>query len=233
MKNKELAYDYINKFLFEDTSADTVAAQDERFNAEDKNEIAQTLGVIKNLSIQAQNNTVLQTEQGKELAQAQTSNAIQTLSYNTKNVENTYDTIISIKTSLQDVVKDARQAYQYIMLMYIAAFVIGIGLIVTSIVFAAQDKTILAIAFGAVGFIDLITTFFFKPPLEIQNSRSNLAQLMIIITNWFADSMNLNTYISTKGSAITLDEMKQISDHLGKSTQEMIKLIEKYSEIRK
>ncbi|MEM9672062.1 MAG: hypothetical protein AAF992_05675 [Bacteroidota bacterium] len=233
MKNKELAYDYIYKFLFEDASVDTVAPRDERFDTKDKNEIAQTLGVIKNLSIQAQKSNVLQTEQGKEVAQAQASNAIQALLFSTKNVENTYDTIISIKTSLQDVVKDARRAYNYTMLMYIAAFVIGIGLIATSIVFAAQDKTILAIAFGAVGFIDLVTTFFFKPPLEIQNSRSNLAQLMIIITNWFADSMNLNTYISTRGSAITLDEMKQISEHLGKSTEDMIKLIEKYSEIRK
>ncbi|MGD1889104.1 MAG: hypothetical protein ACFB15_00615, partial [Cyclobacteriaceae bacterium] len=182
MKNKELAYDYIYKFLFEDASVDTVAPRDERFDTKDKNEIAQTLGVIKNLSIQAQKSNVLQTEQGKEVAQAQASNAIQALLFSTKNVENTYDTIISIKTSLQDVVKDARRAYNYTMLMYIAAFVIGIGLIATSIVFAAQDKTILAIAFGAVGFIDLVTTFFFKPPLELQNSRSNLAQLMIIIT---------------------------------------------------
>ena len=233
MKNKELAYDYIYKFLFEDASVDTVAPRDERFDTKDKNEIAQTLGVIKNLSIQAQKSNVLQTEQGKEVAQAQASNAIQALLFSTKNVENTYDTIISIKTSLQDVVKDARRAYNYTMLMYIAAFVIGIGLIATSIVFAAQDKTILAIAFGAVGFIDLVTTFFFKPPLEIQNSRSNQAQIMMINPKWFADSMNLNTYISTRGSAITLDEMKQISEHLGKSTEDMIKLIEKYSEIRK
>jgi hypothetical protein len=233
MKNKALAYDYINKFLFEDATVDTLAPQDERFDTEDKNEIAQALGVIKNLSVQAQNSSILQTEQGKELAKAQATNAMQALSFNTKNVENTYDTIMSIKTSLQDVVKDARRAYNYIMLMYIAAFVIGIGLIATAIVFAAQDKTILAIAFGVVGFIDLVTTFFFKPPLEIQNSRSNLTQLMIIITNWFADSMNLNTYISTRGNAITLDEMKTISDHLSKNTREMIKLIEEYSEIRK
>lgn len=233
MENKELAYDYISELLFKNPNVDTAALQDERFSSEDKNEIIQTLGVIKNLSIQAQQGSFLQTEQGKEVAEAQKSSTIKALAVTAKNVENTYDTIISIKTSLQDVVKDARQAYKYIMLMYIAAFIIGIGLIIVSIVFAAQGKTILAIAFGAIGFLDLVTTFFFKPPMEIQNSRSNLAQLMIIITNWFADSMNLNTYISTRGNAITLDEMKQISEHLGKSTQEMIELIEKYSEIRK
>jgi hypothetical protein len=105
-------------------------------------------------------------------------------------------------------------------------------LIVTSIYFATQDKTILAVAFGAVGFVDLVTTFFFKPPTEIQNSRSNLTQLMIIITNWFAELMNMNTYIAQKADAINLDEMKDIGDTLNESTRKMVELIEQYSEMR-
>ena len=69
--------------------------------------------------------------------------------------------------------------------------------------------------------------------IEIQNSRSNLTQLMIIITNWFAELMNLNTYISTRGDKIELDEMMKVGKTLNNSTREMIELIEKYGEIRK
>ena len=232
MENKVLAFDYINDQLYKDVNLDTFVAQEQRFSEADKNELTKIMGAIKDLSAKGHQYDLSQTENGKKLEEVQIQNTIDAFTFNKKNIENTYTTIMSIKTSLQDVVKDARKAYNYIMIMYIVAFLIGIGLIVTSIVFAAQDKTILAIAFGSIGFIDLVTTFFFKPPLEIQNSRSNLTQLMIIITNWFADLMNQNTYISSRGQNITLDEMNTISDRLNNSTREMVKLIEDYSENR-
>lgn len=53
MENKELAYVYSSKFLFEETHIDTTAPRDERLDTEDKNEIAQTPGMITNLSVQA------------------------------------------------------------------------------------------------------------------------------------------------------------------------------------
>ena len=233
MVNKELAFDYIERFWYKDAAIDEFVTQEEKLGAADKTELMQLVGSIKTVIEKAQNYETLQTENGKKLNDMQTENAIEAFKFNTQNIQNTYMTIMSIKTSLQDLVKDARKAYNYVMFMYIAAFLIGAGLLVTSIVFAAQGKTILAIAFGSVGFIDLVTTFFFKPPLEIQNSRSNLTQLLIIVTNWFADLMNQNTYISSRGTNITLEEMGIVSDRLNNSTREMVKLIEEYSENRK
>jgi hypothetical protein len=233
MDNKELAFDYLYEQLYKDVNLDTFLDQEKNFTETDKNELSRIMAAIKDLSEKSQKYELSQTENGKKLEDLQTQNTIDAFTFNKQNVENTYNTIMSIKTSLQEVVKDATRAYNYIMIMYIVAFAVGIGLIVTSIVFAAQGKTILAVAFGSVGFIDLITTFFFKPPMEIQNSRSNLTQLMIIITNWFADLMNQNTYMSLKGQNITLEEMNTISDRLNNSTREMVQLIEEYSENRK
>ena len=53
---------------------------------------------------------------------------------------------------------------------------------------------------------------------------------MIIITNWFADLMNLNTYMSNRNAIITLEEIDQISEKQNQNTAKTIDLIEKYSE---
>lgn len=149
---------------------------------------------------------------------------------NLTNIENTYDTIMSIKTSLQDVIKDAKSAYKYVLYMYVAAFLLGIALMAVAIVFAARAETILAVAFGTIGLADLVTQFIYKLPLELQSSRSNLAQLMIAITNWFADLRNLNTYMANQGPSITLEEISILSEKQNANTAQILDLIERYSE---
>ncbi|GMQ28971.1 hypothetical protein [Algoriphagus confluentis] len=233
MENKALAFDYLKNLMLVNEEADKLASEDPNLSQEDKETLLPLMTLIKEVSAKARETDYLKSENGKKLNEEQVKAQIRGFELNTRNMENTYDTIMSIKSSLQMVVKDATRAYNYIMAMYITAFILGIGLIVTSIYFAAHDKTILAIAFGSVGFLDLVTTFFFKPPLEIQNSRSNLSQLMIIITNWFAELMNTNTYIGQRGADITWQEMKDISDSLNESTKKMVSLIEEYSEVRK
>lgn len=233
MENKALAFDYLKNLMLVNEDADKLASEDPNLSQEDKETLIPLMTLIKEVSAKARETDYLKSENGKKLNEEQVKAQIRGFELNTRNMENTYDTIMSIKSSLQLVVKDATRAYNYIMAMYITAFILGIGLIATSIYFAAQDKTILAIAFGSVGLLDLVTTFFFKPPLEIQNSRSNLSQLMIIITNWFAELMNTNTYIGQRGADITWQEMKDISDSLNESTKKMVSLIEEYSEVRK
>ena len=114
--------------------------------------------------------------------------------------------------------------------MYVVAFYLGIALIVTSIVFAAYDQMILRVAFGTIGLVDIVSHFIFKPPLELQNSRANLAQLMVILTNWSADVMNLNNYYAVAGQAITFEQVEKISDVQNHNTKKMLDLIEKYCE---
>ncbi len=233
MENKSLAFDYLNNLILVNENADSLAKEDKRFSDADKEELGLLMKLIKELSKKSKEADYIKSEEGKKIRAEQIKAQFKSLEFNTKNIGNTYDTIMSIKSSLQNVVKDATRAYNYIMIMYIITFVLGIFLVVVSVYFATQGKTILAIAFGAVGFLDLVGTFFFKPPIEIQNSRSNLTQLMIIITNWFAELMNMNTYIAQKSENMNLDEMKDISNTLNESTKKMVALIEEYSEMRK
>lgn len=227
-----MAFDYLSRLLLLDENADLLAKEDDALSDADKEKLLPLMELIKGISKNSHELIHLKSEQGKETERINFEAQQKVLQLSLDSTENTLETMTGIKDSLKNVVQGATKAYNYVMNMYIAAFILGIGLVVTSIYFAAQDKPILAIAFGAVGFIDLVTTFFFKPPIEIQNSRSNLAQLMIIITNWFAELINMNSYLQQKGETISLEEMKEVSSILNDSTKKMVDLIEKYSEVR-
>ena len=219
MENKTLAFDYIQKALFENMNIGATLDQESLLKPEDKKELKYILDAIKGLGTQALQNQAPQENYMKVQFDAMN-----------RSVLNTYDTIISLKESLQDVIKDAKSAYQYVLLMYLFAFYLGVALIVTSIIFAAQDKVFFSMAFGAIGLIDIVTHFIYKPPLDLQSSRANLAQLMVILTNWFSDVMNLNTYMAQQGEKLTLDQLKELSDKQNTNTEKMLGLIEKYCE---
>jgi len=219
MENKTLAFDYIQKALFENMNIGATLDQESLLKPEDKKELKYILDAIKGLGTQALQNQAPQENYMKVQFDAMN-----------RSVLNTYDTIISLKESLQDVIKDAKSAYQYVLLMYLFAFYLGVALIVTSIIFAAQDKVFFSMAFGAIGLIDIVTHFIYKPPLDLQSSRANLAQLMVILTNWFSDVMNLNTYMAQQGEKLTLDQLKELSDKQNTNTEKMLSLIEKYCE---
>lgn len=219
MENKELAYQYVEEYLFRNAKIGEVAGDDPLLSVEDKMELKNVLDSLAQLTSNAQNFLLQQQEE-----------IIHQKKMNSANMENTNQTIMSMKSSLQDVIRDAKTAYKFVLWMYVMAFFLGIALIVVAVVFAVQGKMILSIAFGSIGLIDIVTHFIFKPPLELQSSRSNLTQLMIVVTNWFADLMNLNTFMAQKGPDITLDEINQISDKLNANTAKSLDLIERYSE---
>lgn len=219
MENKELAYQYIEEYLFRNAKIGEDAENDPLLSDGDKKELKNVLDSLTQLSSNAQNFLLQQQEEIKQQKKMTTAN-----------MENTNQTIMSMKSSLQDVIRDAKTAYKFVLWMYVMAFFLGIALIVVAVVFAVQGKMILSIAFGTIGLIDIVTHFIFKPPLELQSSRSNLTQLMIVVTNWFADLMNLNAFMALKGPDITLDEISQISDKLNANTAKSLDLIERYSE---
>lgn len=219
MENKSLAFDYMQKALFENMNIGDTLDNETKLNPDDKNELKTILDSIKGLGTQAMQNNAPQENYLKVQLDAMN-----------RSVLNTYDTMDSLKESLQDVIKDAKSAYQYVLLMYLFAFYLGVALIVTSIIFAAQDKVFFSMAFGAIGLIDIVTHFIYKPPLDLQSSRANLAQLMVILTNWFSDVMNLNTFMGEQGKKLTLDQLKELSDKQNVNTEKMLGLIERYCE---
>ncbi len=216
MEKKDIAFDYINRLLFVDSSAEKDIPNDLNLNEKDKEELLHILNNIKAISQKPQ----------PELMEFQIKNIEKMQS----NMDNTIDTMMNLKNSIQDVIKDSKRAYKYVLWMYIVAFYFGIALLIVALVFAAYDKMILSIAFGSVGLIDVVSHFIFKPPLELQSSRANLAQLMVILTNWFADVMNLNSYFAQSGKPITMAEIKDISSKQNHNTEMMLEFIEKYCE---
>lgn len=114
-----------------------------------------------------------------------------------------------IKADFSSSIAFSQRSFKYVMVMYIVAFYLGIGLIITAVVFATLDKTILAIAFGTIGLADIIIYFFKEPPNRIQESRATLS----------AQEM-LTTY-------------KEIAaDHI-KNTEKLLALADKYAEPKK
>lgn len=148
----------------------------------------------------------------------------------------------SIKNSLEQI----ESGYRGSMWMYWIAFLTGILLIITAIVFAiAKDKNLLSIVFGSLGTLDLLVFFIMKPPLELQNSRIGFARLEAAFMNWFIDIMNINSVLLLMNSAykvkinpqtftpeidkenfeILLNKVIQLSDQSVKNTKETIHMM--------
>ena len=127
MTNKSVAYDYMSTCLLQNKNIAESLPGETNLNEEDKSELAQMLNLVKGLgedrsalqSMMQQENLAMRGETNKMLME---------------NMHNTFNTSISIKTSLQDVIKDAKTAYRYVLWMYILAFLIGLGLIVVAVV---------------------------------------------------------------------------------------------------
>jgi hypothetical protein len=116
------------------------------------------------------------------------------------------------------------------MVMYTVAFYVGILLILAALVFAwFKGESLLPVAFAGLGVADLIAYFITKPPLDLQKSRANLAQLQTAYYNWFIDLFNWNSIINSGEEMIHL--YKKVSDMMMRNTERTMKMIEDYCEI--
>lgn len=115
------------------------------------------------------------------------------------------------------------------MTMYIVSFYLGVALLITAIVFAIFAKSSLfAIVFGSIGTLDLLTFFIAKPPLSLQQSRSEQAKLNAAFYSWFTDLYNWNSFylqFSQKGQTIDFGIMKQVSDAQIANTEKLMQII--------
>ncbi len=142
----------------------------------------------------------------------------------------------AFKTGLKKTVEQIETGFRLTMIMYMVAFYMGIGLIVSAIAIAVvMDKTFLPIIFGTFGVVDIVGFFVKKPSQRLQGSRADLAQLQAVYFNWFVDVYNWNSYLSTLGQTKDLDyeKVKQISTTLLENTDKTMSLVEKYCEFEK
>lgn len=71
--------------------------------------------------------------------------------------------------------------------MFGLTFALGFGLLVVAVYFGVQGREVLSIAFGTLGARSIIGILVSDPPLKIQDSRGNYAQLTIGVLAWFSD----------------------------------------------
>lgn len=136
----------------------------------------------------------------------------------------------SFKNGLINSLDQIKRGFNTAMVMYTVAFYVGILLILAALVFAwFKGESLLPVAFAGLGVADLIAYFITKPPLDLQKSRANLAQLQTAYYNWFIDLFNWNSIINSGEEMIHL--YKKVSDMMMRNTERTMKMIEDYCEI--
>lgn len=137
----------------------------------------------------------LQSELGKKQMEMQ----LQQLEELSKSGVQTFDVIRSLKDSLKDSLDESKNSQNITRIMYIVSFCLGLGLIVSALVFGIYGQTILAIAFGSFGMASIVTHFIADPPARLQESRSNYVQLIGLTLAWFKETVSNDTYIGSAG----------------------------------
>ncbi len=150
--------------------------------------------------------------------------------YMIEQLQTTGKLIIGFKEGLLDSVNQIKAGFRGVMIMYNIAFYVGILLIIASVVYAfISDNSLISIAFAGIGMIDIIIYFILKPPLDLQKSRANLAQLQSAYFNWLIDLSNWNSAAGSKEEVF--QRYKEISEILIKNTEKTLQIIEDYCDL--
>jgi hypothetical protein len=147
---------------------------------------------------------------------------------------------LELQQGLVGIIKQIAQSYWYITWMSNITFILGVVLILLSAISSLilQEDTA-SYLMGALGLAGVIGPLVFRPSLDLQNSRANLAQLQAIFINWINDVHNWNRYWelvmnqnrSSNQPPPPLEEVSRISSTLVNSARQMMELIEQYCEL--
>ncbi|HEX9090710.1 MAG TPA: hypothetical protein VF831_04440 [Anaerolineales bacterium] len=146
--------------------------------------------------------------------------------------------IEAFRKGLCETIAQIENGFHLTSIMYNVAFYLGVGLIVFSMIYAVATKgSLLSLAFGGFGILDIIMFFITKPPQDLQSSRADLAQLQLAYYNWFLDNYGWNWYVGSLWDwgrdDFIRDRMKEASAILLSNTDKTMALIEKYCEFSK
>lgn len=102
----------------------------------------------------------------------------------------TFQIIKELKEALSKTMKESHSTQWLTKGMYSLTFLLGLTMFIVAIIFAFQEKQFFTLVFGGLGMVTVITYFIANPPLKIQDSRSNYAQLNIAALAWFNDFLD-------------------------------------------
>ncbi len=149
-------------------------------------------------------------------------------------MQTTAKTIDAFKDGLQQTISQIDVGFRSTMRMYQIAFYFGIALVITAVIHALMGGSpLIDAAFGTVGTLQLITFFFSNPPLYLQASRADLAQLQAAYFCWFTDIYNWNSYLMLLGQRgeVRFETVKEVSDAVLRSTARTLSLISRHCRI--
>lgn len=148
-------------------------------------------------------------------------------------VKNTFNTARELQQGVVDSTKQIESGFKYSTYMYIATFGLGVLFLIISVLFAAfRSESLLPLIFGGLSAIDFLWFFFENPPKNLQNSRSDLAQLQAALYNWFIDIYNWNSFLGQEAvtGKLTLDIVKETSKAVVENTGQFMGLVDKFCE---
>ena len=192
--------------------------------------------IIKEIvTVTRENNRQLQSyydESNKPVLEKRISNALMMEEEAGKSGKKTMELVAELKESLISNATGTLSAFNRVILFYSIAFFLGIAMLVAAVVFGAMGKTVLAVAFGTIGLIDIVTYFVKLPANKIQESRSNLSQLQVVLLVWLKDLIN-NEVLSGKlinTSSPSIKDYKDLADINIENTGKLLSMIETMAE---
>lgn len=170
----------------------------------------------------------LQSDLGKKQLQMQ----LQQLDELSKSGVQTFEVIRSLKDSLKDSLDESKNSQTITRRMYIVSFCLGLGLIISALVFGIYGQAILAVAFGTFGMASIVTHFIADPPARLQESRSNYVQLIGLTLAWFKETVNNDTYIVSAGQITKemLENYNMLAESYVTNTGRFFKMMEDLAE---
>ncbi len=152
-----------------------------------------------------------------------------------------YEVLSELRIGLTKTIDQMLTGFNRTMLMYTISFYLGVLMIVLAAIFAIfKGETLLPIVFAGLGTADMIGHFITNPPLKLEKSRADLAQLQAAYFTWYqdfrhwqgflVDAYNKKYALGFMQTSEYIDVLRQVSDALMHNTQRTLSTIEKFAE---
>jgi hypothetical protein len=123
----------------------------------------------------------------------------------------------------------AETAFKVNLIINIIIVAIGITLIAYSIAYSwTKSLDIYGTAFGTLGVVSFVATFYLTPQSKIQEAIGNLTQIQMCYRTYAAQWEDINDYLYYHEKEMSLDELEKINNQLETLTCKSVEEIQKF-----
>jgi hypothetical protein len=124
---------------------------------------------------------------------------------------------------------NAERAFTINVNINIILVIVGIVLLAYSMAYSwINGLDIYSTAFAGLGVLEFITIFMLTPQRKIQKTVGDLAQIQILYRTFYMMAESVNDWDYYSRQKKTLDELKEMNNHLIENTLELTQKIEDY-----